>query len=65
MSRGKVDPAVPPAAQLAQRILDRLVAEKLLTARDARRMLTPLADGELGADDWRLPLEVSDEKNKK
>ena len=64
MSRPRLDPITPPGEQLAQRIVARLVAEKLLTARDAKRMLAPLAEGELGADDWRLPLEVSGEKER-
>jgi len=65
MSRPRIDPSVPLDPQLAQRILDRLVDEKLLTVRDAKRMLAPMAEGELSADDWRLPLEVSAEAKAK
>jgi len=36
-----------------------MVAEKLLTSREAQRMVAPLAEGKLRAEDWRLPLEVS------
>lgn len=65
MSRPRLDPSRPPGEQLAQRIIDRLVKEKLLTARDAKRMMGPLAEGELTAEDWQLPLDVSDEKGDK
>lgn len=65
MSRRRIDPARPPGEQLAERIIARLLAEKLLTARDGKRLLAPLAEGELSADDWRLPLEISAEKERR
>lgn len=61
MSRVRIDPTTSLDQQLAARIMERLVAEKLLSAREAKRLMAPLAEGELTADEWRLPLEVSDE----
>lgn len=54
-----------PSGQLASRILDRLIAEKLLTADDRAKLLSKLADGKLKSEDWRLAIELAEGKEKK
>ncbi len=62
MKRARTGPIAPLDAQLAQRIVGRLVKEKLLTPGEAKRLAEPLAEGRLAAEDWQLPLEVSHER---
>lgn len=64
MSRVRIDPNRPPDEQLAERIMRRLLDEKLLTARHGKRMLAPLAEGELTVEDWQLALDIGDEKDR-
>ncbi len=51
-----------PSQRLAARIVDRLVAEKLLDVEAGKKLLPKLAAGKLQPEDWRLPIETSDRK---
>ncbi|MCG3139597.1 MAG: hypothetical protein HDKAJFGB_00491 [Anaerolineae bacterium] len=46
-----------PSEELAEKILARLVAEKLVLAQDVTQLLPKLAGGKMKAADWRLALE--------
>lgn len=46
-----------PSDQLARRIVDRLLAERLIGQADAARLAVGIAQGETGAKDWRLAIE--------
>jgi hypothetical protein len=48
-----------PSDALAQRIVDKLVKEKILTAAEARKLLPKLVEGKLRQEDWRLAVEIS------
>jgi hypothetical protein len=48
--------------KLAGTILERLVAEHLLSPDDHKKLLSKLAEGKLRAQDWRLPIEVAGAK---
>lgn len=54
-----------PSGKLALKILERLVAEKLLGPDDESKLLTKLAGGRLTAEDWRLAVELSEGKGKR
>jgi hypothetical protein len=54
-----------PSSELATNILDRLVHEKLLSTDDQGKLLAKLADGKLKCEDWRLAIELAQEKGKK
>lgn len=54
-----------PSQALAARITDRLVREKLITPEAVKKMLPKLAEGKLKAEDWRLTVETSDQKETK
>ena len=51
-----------PSQKLSAKIIDRLVAEKLVSAEDGKKLVTKLAEGKLRAEDWRLPLELAEDK---
>jgi len=51
-----------PSTKLASAILDRLVAEHLLSPDDHQKLMPKLADGKLRAEDWRLPIELAGAK---
>lgn len=46
-----------PSNQLAQRIVDRLLAENLIRLADAARLAAGIAQGKARAEDWRLAVE--------
>ncbi len=46
-----------PSQELAEKILARLIAEKLILNQDVKQLLPKLAEGKLNAADWRLALE--------
>jgi hypothetical protein len=48
-----------PSQQLAAKIIERLIAEKLLWPADGKKLSAKLADGKLTPEDWRLPLELA------
>ncbi|MDD2707879.1 MAG: hypothetical protein PHV34_07690 [Verrucomicrobiae bacterium] len=54
-----------PSEQLAAKIIERLVSEKLLTANDSKKLQPKLASGQLRAEDWRLPIELAEKKEAK
>lgn len=54
-----------PSAQLASKILERLINEKLLAPEDRAKLLSKLAEGKLKSEDWRLALELAQGKEKK
>jgi len=54
-----------PSQKLAGNIIDRLVAEKFLTPDEGKKLLPKLADGKLQAEDWRLSVELSADREAK
>lgn len=54
-----------PSQELSARIIERLIAEKLLLPTDGRKLAAKLADGKLRPEDWQLPLELAGEKEGK
>jgi hypothetical protein len=54
-----------PSEQLASRIAKRLVSEHLLTEDGANRLEPQIAAGTLRSEDWRLPIEVAEDKGDK
>ena len=48
-----------PAQQLAQQIVERLVAARLMSAAEAAKLQPKLADGTLHPEDWQLAIELS------
>ncbi len=54
-----------PSEKLAERIIERLIHEKLLTKQEGKKILPKLAEGKLRAEDWRLPIELSAPKEAK
>ncbi len=54
-----------PSQLLAEKIMERLIREGLLTAQAAKTMQPKLAEGKLRAEDWRLPIELAAKKKTK
>ncbi len=54
-----------PSEQLAAKIVERLVKEKILLPADGEKIVGKLAEGELRSEDWRLPIEKAIDKEKK
>ena len=52
-----------PSEQLAQKIIDRLSQEKLLTPERGQRLVSKLADGSLTPEDWKVDIELSQQKS--
>jgi hypothetical protein len=48
-----------PSEKLAERILNRLVQEKLLSKQEAKKLAPKLPEGRVRSEDWRLAVEVS------
>lgn len=48
---------VSPSQVLAERVVQRLLAEGLLATGDGARVQARLTDGALTAEDWRVALE--------
>ena len=48
-----------PSERLAERIIERLIQEKLLTKQEGKKILPKMAEGKLRSEDWRLPIELS------
>ncbi len=53
-----------PSEQLAARIVERLIKEKILLAEDGKKIEGKLAKGELRSEDWRLHIEKALDKEK-
>jgi len=45
--------------QLAGRIIQRLIDEKLLSANDCKKLIPKMATGKVRPEDWRLAVEKS------
>lgn len=43
--------------QLAGRIIERLIDEKLLSANDGKKLVPKMATGKVRSEDWRLAVE--------
>ena len=54
-----------PSELLSERIIERLIVEKLMSEQDGKKLLTKLAAGKLRVEDWRLPIEMAGEKETK
>ena len=54
-----------PSEKLAERIIERLIQEKLLTKQEGKKILPKMAEGKLLSEDWRLPIELSAPKETK
>lgn len=50
------------STQLAAKVLDRLLQEKLIRAEDRTKLHLKLAEGKLNSEDWRLAIELSQGK---
>ena len=48
-----------PSEQLAEKILERLIREKLLTKPESKKLQPKLAEGKLRSEDWKLAVELS------
>jgi hypothetical protein len=48
-----------PAEKLSERILERLIEEKLISKSEAKKLVPKLAEGKLRPEDWRLAIEIS------
>ncbi len=55
-------PDETPSDQLAAKIAARLVKEGLISADAAAKLKATLAQGTVTQDDWRLPIELGDQK---
>ena len=53
-----------PSKQLAEKIMERLIADGLMMSDDRKRLLTKLADGKLKPEDWRLAIELANSSKK-
>ena len=51
-----------PSSQLAAKVLDRLIHEKLIRAEDGAKLLPKLSEGKLSGEDWQLAVELSQGK---
>lgn len=51
-----------PSEQLAAKIIERLIAEKLVSANDGKKLAAKMAAGKLRSEDWRLPIELAEDK---
>jgi hypothetical protein len=54
-----------PSQILARKTLERLRAEKLLTAGEVKKLLSKFAEGKVSAEDWQLAVENSSESETK
>ena len=48
-----------PSQKLADRIVEKLIQEKVLSPQQAKKILPKLADGKVRSEDWRLAIELS------
>ena len=54
------EPTKTPSERLAHRIVERLVAEEVLTREEGDKLLPRLGPGTASGEDWRLALENTD-----
>lgn len=50
-----------PSEKLAQRIVERLVGEGLLTEKRGKGIQSNLADGKVKSEDWKTEIDLSTE----
>lgn len=50
---------VTASEQLAGKIIQRLIDEKLLSANDGKKLVPKMATGKVRPEDWRLAVEKS------
>lgn len=55
-------PIKKPSEELAELVLNRLDAKKLVLSSDVERATNKLADGKLKAEDWRVLIEKAMDK---
>jgi hypothetical protein len=48
-----------PSERLAERILNKLVQQKLLSKQEAKKLLPKVAEGRVRAEDWKLAVDIS------
>lgn len=53
------EPTVTASEQLARKIIQRLIDEKLLSANDGKKLVPKMATGKVRAEDWRVAVEKS------
>jgi hypothetical protein len=46
-----------PSEQLTDKILEKLVSQRLILKEDALKLRAKFASGTLSPEDWRLPIE--------
>lgn len=51
------EPMITASEQLAGKIVQRLIDEKLLSANDGKKLVPKMASGKVRAEDWRLAVE--------
>ena len=51
-----------PSQRLAVKIIERLIAEEILSPDDRKKLLDKLGDGQLNPQDWRLAIEMAQGK---
>lgn len=54
-----------PSELLSARIIERLIAEKLLSPSDGKKLAAKMAVGKMRAEDWQLPIELAGDKEAK
>ena len=47
-----------PSQTLAERIVNRLLQEKLLSESEAKKILPKLADGKVQSEDWHVAIQM-------
>lgn len=47
-----------PAHKLSEKIIERLVADNLLTAEAGKKLVSKIAEGKLRSEDWHVALDL-------
>lgn len=48
-----------PSHRLSQKIIGRLIEEKILTQQQGKQILPKIIDGKIRSGDWKLAIELS------
>ena len=48
-----------PSQKLSQKIIERLIQEKLLTQQQGKQILPKIEEGKIRTEDWKLAIELS------
>lgn len=51
-----------PSQKLAEIITKRLIIEKIISEKDANKLITKIAEGKIKQEDWRMLIENQREK---